>query len=109
MSGATDGWVRTDRDGAVLTVTLDRADQLNAQTPDTWAALRAIGEQLDDDVRVVVVRGAGRAFSAGLDRTLFSAEPGVAGGHQPFLLFRLAPPRLRRVAPDSDSRRWTKP
>jgi enoyl-CoA hydratase/carnithine racemase len=74
------GWVRTARDGAVLTVTLDRADQLNAQTPATWAALRAVGDSLDDDVRVVVVRGAGRAFSAGLDRSLFSTEPGVAGG-----------------------------
>ncbi|MCZ2826973.1 MULTISPECIES: enoyl-CoA hydratase/isomerase family protein [unclassified Modestobacter] len=80
MSGAPDGWVRTAREGAVLTVTLDRADQLNAQTPATWAALRAVGESLDDDVRVVVVRGAGRAFSAGLDRTLFSADPGVPGG-----------------------------
>ncbi|MQA32074.1 enoyl-CoA hydratase/isomerase family protein [Modestobacter roseus] len=75
-----DGWVRTARNGAVLTVTLDRADQLNAQTPATWAALRAVGESLDDAVRVVVVRGAGRSFSAGLDRTLFSVEPGVAGG-----------------------------
>jgi len=80
VSGPHDGWVRADRDGAVLTVTLDRADQLNAQTSDTWAALRSIGEQLDDEVRVVVVRGEGRAFSAGLDRSLFSAEPGVAGG-----------------------------
>jgi len=80
VSDQLDGWVRTARDGAVLTVSLDRADQLNAQTPDTWAALRTIGEQLDDEVRVVVVRGEGRAFSAGLDRTLFSVEPGVAGG-----------------------------
>jgi enoyl-CoA hydratase/carnithine racemase len=72
--------VRTAQDGAVLTVTLDRADQLNAQTPTTWAALRAVGEGLTDDVRVVVLRGAGRSFSAGLDRSLFSAEPGVAGG-----------------------------
>jgi len=77
---ASDGWVRTSRDGAVLTVTLDRADQLNAQTPDTWAALAAVGASLDDGVRVVVVRGEGRSFSAGLDRSLFSAEPGVAGG-----------------------------
>jgi enoyl-CoA hydratase/carnithine racemase len=72
--------VRTAREGAVLTVTLDRADQLNAQTPATWAALRAVGEGLDDDVRVVVVRGAGRSFSAGLDRSLFSSAPGVPGG-----------------------------
>ena len=75
-----DGWVRTSRNGAVLTVTLDRSDQLNAQTPATWAALAQIGSSLDDDVRVVIVRGAGRSFSAGLDRSLFSAEPGVAGG-----------------------------
>ncbi|MGY1810744.1 enoyl-CoA hydratase/isomerase family protein [Blastococcus sp. SYSU D00669] len=71
-----EGWVRTDRDGAVLTVTLDRPDQLNAQTPATWQALRAVADTLDDDVRVVVLRGAGRAFSAGLDRSLFSPEAG---------------------------------
>jgi enoyl-CoA hydratase/carnithine racemase len=75
-----DGWVRTSRDGAVLTVTLDRPEQLNAQTPATWAALAEVGRSLDDDVRVVVVRGAGRAFSAGLDRSLFSADPDTQGG-----------------------------
>jgi enoyl-CoA hydratase/carnithine racemase len=69
-----DGRVRAERDGAVLTVTLDRADQLNAQTPDTWTALREVAGTLDDDVRVVVVRGAGRSFSAGLDRSLFSTD-----------------------------------
>jgi enoyl-CoA hydratase/carnithine racemase len=77
---ANNGWVRTQQDGAVLTVTLDRPDQLNAQTPTTWSTLAQIGASLDDDVRVVVVRGAGRSFSAGLDRSLFSAEPGVEGG-----------------------------
>jgi enoyl-CoA hydratase/carnithine racemase len=70
-SGESDGWVRTSRDGAVLTVTLERPDQLNAQTPETWAALAAVGRSLDDDVRVVVVRGEGRSFSAGLDRRMF--------------------------------------
>ena len=77
---ASNGWIRTSRDGAVLTVTLDRADQLNAQTPATWTALAAVGQSLDDDVRVVVVRGAGRSFSAGLDRSLFSQEPSTDGG-----------------------------
>jgi enoyl-CoA hydratase/carnithine racemase len=74
------GWVRTAREGTVLTVTLDRPEQLNAQTPATWAALAGIGESLADDVRVVVVRGNGRAFSAGLDRSLFSTDPDVPGG-----------------------------
>jgi enoyl-CoA hydratase/carnithine racemase len=78
-AAAADGWVRAERDGARLTVTLDRADQLNAQTPATWAALRAVGDSLDDDVRVVVVRGEGRAFSAGLDRSLFSTQTDATG------------------------------
>jgi enoyl-CoA hydratase/carnithine racemase len=57
------------------TITLNRPESLNAQTPHTWAALAAIGDSLrdpvNDQVRVVVVRGAGRAFSAGLDRRMF--------------------------------------
>jgi enoyl-CoA hydratase/carnithine racemase len=77
---AADGWVRTARDGAVLTVTLDRPEQLNAQTPATWMALAAVGASLDDDVRVVVLRGEGRSFSAGLDRGLFTADPATTGG-----------------------------
>ncbi len=80
MTEADPGWVRTARDGAVLTLTLDRPDQLNAQTPATWAALRSVGEGLDDGVRVVVVRGAGRAFSAGLDRRMFDLAGQAAGG-----------------------------
>jgi enoyl-CoA hydratase/carnithine racemase len=79
-SPESDGWVRTSRDGAVLTVTLDRPDQLNAQTPATWAALAEVGRSLADDVRVVVVRGEGRAFSSGLDRSLFSTDPDTPGG-----------------------------
>jgi enoyl-CoA hydratase/carnithine racemase len=74
------GWVRTSQDGAVLTVTLDRPDQLNAQTPVTWSVLAEIGASLPDEVRIVVVRGAGRAFSAGLDRSLFNPDPAVENG-----------------------------
>src|SRR5688500_7751228 len=76
------GGVRLAISGPRATVTLDRPDVLNAQTPATWQALRHIGEQLDPDVRVVVVRGSGRAFSAGLDRRMFTGEPvdGEPGG-----------------------------
>lgn len=70
-------------DGPRATITLSRPGSLNAQTPRTWAALRAIGDGLPDEVRAVVVRGAGRAFSAGLDRSAFTASdvdglPGIA-------------------------------
>ncbi len=72
------GGVRLTVQDALATITLDRPDVLNAQTPSTWRALRAIGEGLDPEVRVVVVRGAGRSFSAGLDRRMFTVD-GIEG------------------------------
>lgn len=74
---------------AVVTVTLNRPAVKNAQTPATWRALREIGATLGDDVRVVVVRGAGDSFSSGLDRRLLTPE-GVDG--QPPLLAMLKLP-----------------
>ena len=59
--------VRYEQHGPTATVTLDRPDVLNAQTPAMWAELGNISRKLPGDVRVVIVRGAGRAFSAGLD------------------------------------------
>ncbi|GAA0569960.1 enoyl-CoA hydratase/isomerase family protein [Paractinoplanes ferrugineus] len=59
--------VRYDLDGPVATVTLCRPEVLNAQTPAMWAELSNISRKLPGDVRVVIVRGEGRAFSAGLD------------------------------------------
>ena len=63
-------------DGAVATVTLDRPQVRNAQTPAMWHALADVGASLDDDVRVVVVRGEGSTFSAGLDRSLLDPTSG---------------------------------
>jgi enoyl-CoA hydratase/carnithine racemase len=65
--------------GPVATITITRPDRRNAQTPLTWAALRTIGASLSPDVRVVIVRGEGSSFSAGLDRAMFAPEglPGV--------------------------------
>lgn len=61
--------VRCDRDGEVATVTLDRPDALNAITPGMLSELADRLDELaaDTDVRVVVVTGEGRAFSAGVD------------------------------------------
>lgn len=68
-----------DREGPVATITLHRPEVRNAQTPTMWRLLAAVGEQLvtDDEVRVVVLRGSGSAFSAGLDRTML--DPAGAG------------------------------
>jgi len=68
--------LQLDVSGAVATVTLNRPEVRNAQTPAMWAGLAAIGEQLADDVRVVVVKGAGPSFSAGLDRAMLDPTSG---------------------------------
>jgi enoyl-CoA hydratase/carnithine racemase len=73
-----DARFHVDVDGSVATITLDRPDRRNAQTPLTWLALGEIGEALADDIRIVVVRGEGSTFSAGLDRAMFSPE-GIPG------------------------------
>jgi enoyl-CoA hydratase/carnithine racemase len=67
-----EGGVRLECEGPVATVTLCRPDVLNAQTPTTWIALRDFSRDLSGDVRVVLVCGEGRSFSAGLDRSLFA-------------------------------------
>jgi enoyl-CoA hydratase/carnithine racemase len=63
-------------DGAVATITLDRPEVRNAQTPTMWRALAALGAQIPDEVRVVVVTGAGPTFSAGLDRAMLDPAGG---------------------------------
>jgi enoyl-CoA hydratase/carnithine racemase len=69
--------LRLDVDGPIATITLDRPEVRNAQTPAMWAALAEIGRTLPDDVRVVVVTGEGETFSAGLDRAML--DPTSAG------------------------------
>ena len=69
--------VETSRDGAVLTITLNRPDVLNALNADVHAALQAaLQEAAGDDVRAVVITGAGRGFCVGQDLTEFREAPG---------------------------------
>jgi enoyl-CoA hydratase/carnithine racemase len=72
--------LRYAEDGVVATITLDRPEKRNAQTPATWRALARIGGSIGEQVRVVVVRGEGHSFSAGLDRSML--EPGGGDGQE---------------------------
>src|SRR5688500_17525284 len=70
------------RDGGVLTITLNRPDKLNAMTAvmsdelvDVFASAR------DDEVRALVVTGAGRGVCAGQDLTEF--EEAYRSGERP--------------------------
>jgi enoyl-CoA hydratase/carnithine racemase len=74
--------LRLDVTGAVATVTLNRPERRNAMTPAVWRGLASIGVGLPPGVRVVVVRGAGPSFCAGIDLRLFTAD-GVPGEDPP--------------------------
>lgn len=78
--------IAVDIQDRVATITLNRPEKLNAYTATMGAELHEAFADLDenDDVRVIVVTGAGRAFCAGadlsgggstFDRTGHEAEP----------------------------------
>ena len=68
--------VLTARDGAVLTITLNRPDVYNALNRELHAALSsALEEAADAEVRAVVITGAGRGFCSGQDLKEFSDLP----------------------------------
>jgi enoyl-CoA hydratase/carnithine racemase len=69
--------IRTDVADRVLTITLNRPDRLNAWTPTMGRELITAFDRADadDEVRVVVVTGAGRGYCAGAD---------LAGGGETF-------------------------
>ncbi|HWN21151.1 MAG TPA: enoyl-CoA hydratase-related protein [Gaiellaceae bacterium] len=68
--------VLTERDGGVLTITLNRPDVFNAFNVALHAGLRdALAEAADAAVRAVVITGAGRGFCAGQDLKEFAEMP----------------------------------
>jgi 2-(1,2-epoxy-1,2-dihydrophenyl)acetyl-CoA isomerase len=72
--------VETAREGAVLTITLNRPEVLNAFNTAMHKALGdALKEAEDPEVRAAVLTGAGRGFCVGQDLSEFREEPGDIG------------------------------
>lgn len=88
---------RVDLHEERATITLNRPDRLNCQSPVMWTELTRVRRTLPGTVRVVVLRGEGRAFSAGLDRALF--VPDTEGGI-------LDLPRLARAEATTQIAEW---
>jgi enoyl-CoA hydratase/carnithine racemase len=79
--------VRLDVDGAVARITLDRPARLNAMDMAWIDGLNAAVDALAgrSDIGVVLIRGAGRAFCAGLDLDMLAASnmpPGFYAGQE---------------------------
>ena len=71
-----------ERDGRVVTVTINRPDKLNALNAETLAELRTAFEAIaaDDGVGVAVLTGAGeKSFVAGADIAELHAQDTLSG------------------------------
>jgi len=64
------------RDDGIATMTLNRPKQLNCFNHEMWREWRDVVERAayDDKIKVLVVTGAGRAFSSGVDLKLLGSE-----------------------------------
>jgi len=69
MTNSSDPLAYVERTGAVGELIINRPERRNALTSDTITALHAGLEELiaDPEVNVIVLRGAGGAFTAGMD------------------------------------------
>ncbi|GAB2852687.1 enoyl-CoA hydratase/isomerase family protein [Actinocorallia aurea] len=67
-----------NHDGAVAEISLNRPERRNAQSPAMWAGLASLGAELPETVRIIVLKGEGPSFSAGLDIRAFTPE-GIPG------------------------------
>ena len=61
--------ITVEVDNGIATVYLDRPEKLNAMNPDMFADLGAAADFIRDEgaVKIAIVTGRGRAFSAGID------------------------------------------
>ncbi|MBT4163117.1 MAG: enoyl-CoA hydratase/isomerase family protein [Gammaproteobacteria bacterium] len=74
-------YLLTNLENEVLTITLNRPEAMNALRPEMLDGIRELVSQVEDDsdVAVVVIEGAGRAFSAGVDLKVLQGIDPKAG------------------------------
>ena len=93
--------LRHDLDNGILTVTLNRPDELNAFTVTMADELERTFREVNDDdrVRAIIVTGEGRAFCAGMDLSVGGNVFGLDESRKPSLadMADLDDPRLERV------------
>src|SRR5581483_773175 len=95
VTGATNGTVRLEIDGAYAELVLDRPEKINAVNEAMVADLHeCLGRVEAGGTRALVVRGEGRGFCAGRD--LADADPGNEDGEA--VLNDLLNPVVERIA-----------
>src|SRR5512145_3049553 len=64
-----------ERDGHVATLWLNRPEKLNALSDDMWRDIPIAMTEIEDedDIRVVILAGRGKAFTVGIDVNLLAS------------------------------------
>src|SRR5260370_39913074 len=91
-----------ERRGAVEILSLNRPEALNAMSPEMVSEMRAYFEGLLArlDVRVVILRGEGRMFSAGADLgSVAFTEAGAGRAQRQMAMQKLYPGLARAMRP----------
>lgn len=101
--------IRVELEGPVGHLTLNRPDRLNSFTGQMWRELATLGASLLDDprdLRALVVIGEGRAFSSGIDTSVFTSGGGaddvLAGADQA----RHADPAVAGILATQEAYTW---
>lgn len=100
--------LRFEQDGHVARLTMNRPEKLNAFSVEMWDEMRALGEQLvadPGDIRALVLIGEGRAFSSGIDTSVFAerGDFGSVGGGE---VSRDRDPWIDTVLRTQDAYNW---
>ena len=82
--------VLSEREGDICIITINRDEKRNAISEEVYHGIRdaVLAIATDPAVRAVIVRGAGKGFSSGIDLN-FLASMGVVGGTQPFVRMKI--------------------
>lgn len=74
-------YLLADSAGHTLTITLNRPEALNALTPEMLEGIQSLVQHADqnEEISVIVLQGAGRAFSAGVDLKVLQGIDPKAG------------------------------
>ena len=98
MTELSSTFFSVERDGPVVRLEMNHPDKANSMSPDFWADLPRLAAKLNQDssVRCVVLTGAGKHFTGGMDlatfadiNTMLQDEPGRAAYALRDLILRL--------------------
>ena len=99
--------LKLETQGHIARLVMNRPEKLNAFSVEMWDEMRALGAELvanPGDIRVLILSGEGRAFSSGIDTTVFSEGGGLTASPKDEL--RHEDPTIDSILRTQDAYNW---